>query len=72
MRALDAERFIADPALNEPASEDDLEMARRLIAERSAEEIAAALVRIYRGRLPAIEDVTDPGERPPRAAPAGL
>ena len=72
VRALDAERFIADPALAEPASEDDLVMARRLIAERSAEDIAAALVRIYRARLPAIEEVVDPGERPremrPRAA----
>jgi ATP-dependent RNA helicase DeaD len=64
IRALDAERFLADPALAEPASEDDLDMARRMLAERSAEDIAAALVRLYRGRLPAIEDVADPGERP--------
>ncbi len=67
VRALDAERFIADPALAEPSSDDDLEMARRLIAERSAEDIAAALVRLYRARLPAIEDVSDPGERPREA-----
>jgi ATP-dependent RNA helicase DeaD len=64
IRALDAERFLADPALAEPASEDDLDMARRMLAERSAEDIAAALVRLYHARLPAIEDVTDPGERP--------
>ena len=63
IRALDAERFLADPALAEPASEDDLDMARCILAERSAEDIAAALVRLYRGRLPAMEDVTDPGER---------
>ena len=63
IRALDAARFLADPALAEPASEDDLDMARRMLAERSAEDMAAALVRLYRGRLPAIEDVTDPGER---------
>ena len=44
-------------------------MARRLLAERSAEDIAAALVRLYRARLPAIEDVTDPGERPREARP---
>ena len=37
---------------------------RRMLAERSAEDIAAALVRLYHARLPAIEDVTDPGERP--------
>ena len=62
--ALDAERFLADPTLSEPASDDELEMARRLLAERSAEDVAATLVRLYRARLPAIEDVSDPGERP--------
>ncbi len=72
VRALDAERFLADPTLAEPAAEEDLEMARRLLSERSAEDIAAALVRLYRARLPAIEDVTDPGERSreTRARPA--
>ena len=71
VRALDAERFLADPALVEPPSEDDLDMARRLLAERGAEAVAAALVRLYRARLPAIEDVSDPGERPrePRLRP---
>ena len=64
VRALDAERFLADPELAEPASPDDLDMAQRLLAERSAEDVAAALVRLYRARLPAIEDVNDPGERP--------
>jgi ATP-dependent RNA helicase DeaD len=63
VRALDAERFLADPALAEPASEEDIEMARRLLAERGAETVAAALVRLYRARLPAIEEVADPGER---------
>jgi ATP-dependent RNA helicase DeaD len=69
VRALDAERFLADPAIAEPASEDDLDMARRLLAERGAETIAAALVRLYRARLPAIEDVADPGERPRETRP---
>ena len=64
VRALDAERFLADSALAEPASEEDLEMGRRLLAARSAEEVAATLVRLYRARLPAIEDVADPGEKP--------
>ena len=69
MRALDDERFLADPALAEPASEDDLDMARRLLSERGAETIAAALVRLYRARLPAIEEVADPGERPRETRP---
>ncbi|MDE3175111.1 MAG: DEAD/DEAH box helicase, partial [Pseudomonadota bacterium] len=72
VRALDAERFLADPALAEPGSPEDLEMARRLLAERSAEDIASALVRLYRARLPAIEEVTDPGERPPVGRPRPL
>ena len=67
VRALDAERFLADPTLAEPASDDELDMARRLLAGRGAEAIAAALVRLYRARLPAIEDVADPGERPREA-----
>jgi len=69
VRALDAERFLADPRLIEPAAEDDLEMGRRLLEQRSAEDIAAALVRLYRARLPAIEDITDPGERPRETRP---
>jgi ATP-dependent RNA helicase DeaD len=64
VRALDAERFLADPALNEAAGEDDLAMAHRLLAQRSAEDVAATLVRLYRARLPATEDVSDPGDRP--------
>jgi len=69
VRALDNERFLADPALAEPASEDDLDMARRLLSERGAEAIAAALVRLYRARLPAIEEIADPGERPRETRP---
>jgi ATP-dependent RNA helicase DeaD len=61
VRKLDQERMVKDEALNEESTEEDLVLARALLAERSAEEIAAALVRIYRSRLPAPEDVTDPG-----------
>ncbi len=73
VRGLDAERFLADPALAEPAADDDLEMARRLLAERGEEAVAAALVRIWRARLPAIEEVDGPGRAPARnEGPAGL
>jgi ATP-dependent RNA helicase DeaD len=34
------------------------------LVQRSAEDVAATLVRLYRARLPATEDVSDPGERP--------
>jgi ATP-dependent RNA helicase DeaD len=76
IRDLDRQRMVSDPLLTEPASEDDLVMARQLLSERPAEEIAAALVRIYRARLPAVEEVEDPGAaampvlRETRGAPA--
>ncbi len=67
IRKLDQERLLQDALLTEDNSEDDLVMARSLLAERSAEDIAAALVRVYRARLPAPEEVQDPGHgREPR------
>jgi len=61
IRALDRERFLQDPILTEEPGEEDLELARELLAKRPAEEIAAALARVYRERLPAPEEVYDPG-----------
>jgi ATP-dependent RNA helicase DeaD len=61
IRKLDQQRMLQDPLLTEISSEEDLEMARSVLAMRSPEEIAAALVRVYRSRLPAAEDVFDPG-----------
>ncbi len=66
IRRLDQERMAQDPLLAEESSEEDLAMARTLLEQRSAEDVAAALVRVYRARLPAPEDVTDPGSQPPR------
>ncbi len=62
IRKLDQERLVQDPLLMEESSEEDLAMARTLLAARSAEDIAAALVRVYRSRLPAAEEVFDPGQ----------
>ncbi|MFZ4532030.1 MAG: DEAD/DEAH box helicase [Alsobacter sp.] len=79
IRARDQERLFADPLLAEPASEEDLELGRALLAGRTAEEVAAALIRLHRSRLPAPEDILDtvpdrgprpPGERRPRMAEA--
>ena len=39
-------------------------MARLLLAERAPEQLAAALVKLYRSRLPALEEVVDPGTGP--------
>ncbi len=71
IRQLDQERLLQDPLLTEENSEDDLVMARALLAQRPAEEIAAALVRIYRARLPGPEDVQDPGQGAEPRAPRG-
>jgi ATP-dependent RNA helicase DeaD len=62
IRTLDQERLLLDPMLTEECSEDDISMAQVLLAKRSPEELAAALVRLYRSRLPAPEEVMDPGE----------
>ena len=65
IRRLDQDRMAQDPLLAEEPSEDDLVMARTLLEQRSAEEVAAALVRVYRSRLPAPEEITDPGHSQP-------
>ena len=71
IRKLDEQRMLQDPILTEPPADEDFEMARTLLAERSPEHLAAALVRVYRARLPAIEDVSDPGTGPVRREPRG-
>ncbi len=65
IRRLDQDRMAQDPLLAEEPSEDDLVMARTLLEQRSAEEVAAALVRVYRSRLPAPEEISDPGQSQP-------
>jgi ATP-dependent RNA helicase DeaD len=61
IRARDQERMLEDPAIKEPATPEDLVLAQALLAGRPAEEIAAALIRFYRSRLPAPEDMFDSG-----------
>jgi ATP-dependent RNA helicase DeaD len=69
IRKLDQERLMADPLLTEEGSEEDLALAQALMAGRKPEEIASALVRLYRQRLPSPEEVSDPGFAPPRREP---
>lgn len=61
IRKLDQERLLQHPFVTEDLTEDDVAMAKALLAERSPEDIAAALVRMYRAHLPAAEEVFDPG-----------
>ena len=67
IRKLDQERMLQDPVFTEETTSDDLDLARTLLAERSPEDIAAALARLYRARLPSPEDILDPGERSARS-----
>ena len=62
IRKLDQQRMMQDVLFTEAPTEDDLVLARALLAERSGEEIAAALARLYRAKLPSPEDILDPGQ----------
>ncbi len=57
IRARDGERLLADPMLTEEPTPDELALARSLLAGRQPEEVAAALVRLYRARLPEPEEI---------------
>ncbi len=66
------ERLLSDPILTGEPGEDDAAMVEALLAGRTANEIAAALVRIYRTRPAGLEEVGDPNyardeRRPARA-----
>jgi Superfamily II DNA and RNA helicases len=70
IRRRDRERIMQDPSLTEETTEDDLATAQALLSRLSAEEIAAAFARVLRARLPAPEEVFDPGtDRGPRERP---
>ena len=61
IRRSDHDRLLA--ALLEPAEieEEDRDLARRLMESKPPEEIAAALVRAHRARMPAPEEMVDSG-----------
>jgi ATP-dependent RNA helicase DeaD len=67
VRARDQTRLLEDPALSEGPAPDDLELARRLLEERGPEAVAAALIRMYRARLPEPEEVLE--DQPDRERP---
>jgi ATP-dependent RNA helicase DeaD len=66
IREADQQRLVADPAFTDEVTEEDLAMTRAVMAGRSPEQIATALVRLYRARLPAPEDLVDAGTAPAR------
>ncbi|WP_238180726.1 DEAD/DEAH box helicase [Methylobacterium trifolii] len=68
IRRLDGERMLTDPLFTEEPAEEDLALVETLLAGRTPSELAAILARVYRTRLPAPEDVTDPGDASGRGA----
>ena len=62
IRAGDQARLLTDPILAEVASDEDLALGRLLLDQASPEAVAAALIRLHRAKLPAPEDLFDPGE----------
>ncbi|MCV6591446.1 MAG: DEAD/DEAH box helicase [Silicimonas sp.] len=70
VQARDEERILADPGWAEPLSEEEQAFATRLLDGRSAEQIAAAFLRLHRERHSAPEilgPVPEPGPREKRA-----
>ena len=74
IRERDQVRMLEDPILTEAPSDEDLALARKVLEGRAPEAVAAALVRLYRARLPEPEEMFEqvqdrpsgPRERPPR------
>ena len=66
IRKLDCDRLVQSPLFRDEPDEEELALGQTLLAEHSPERIASALVRMYRQRLPAAEEITDPGFKPLR------
>jgi ATP-dependent RNA helicase DeaD len=63
IQAKDQERLIETLLAPVEIDEDDLALGAKLLAERSPEEIAAALVRMHRSKMPVAADMLDDGNR---------
>jgi ATP-dependent RNA helicase DeaD len=61
VRSKDQDRMLNDAMFGEEMTDDDLVIARSMLEKRTPEDVALALVRVLRSRLPAPEDVSDPG-----------
>lgn len=69
IRAADSERMLAQLLAPVETTEEDRALAARVLAERSAEDIAAALVRMHRAALPEPEDLLAADAGPPQRQP---
>ncbi len=66
IRAKDQERFLADDMFAQAPNEAELAQAKGLQETRSADEIAVALLRLHRARLPEPEDLIEDKGPPAR------
>jgi len=65
IRKADDARLLDPAHFEAEVSDEDMGVAKRMIAERTPDEIAAALVRLLRKEQPAPEELSDPGaDRP--------
>jgi len=55
----DDERLLADPMFSEAIRQEEQDFVQELMARYSAEQVAAALVRLYRGKQSAPEELLD-------------
>ncbi|WP_372571204.1 DEAD/DEAH box helicase [Ruegeria jejuensis] len=69
--AQDEERMLASPDWQTPVEESDRDMVATLTQAFTAEQIAAAYLRLYRERHSAPEDLSDINEAPKPRAPFG-
>jgi ATP-dependent RNA helicase DeaD len=67
IRRNDRERLIQMLLQPVEADAEDTALAQRLLAERSAEDIAIALVQAHRAKMPALEEMLDADARPQRS-----
>jgi ATP-dependent RNA helicase DeaD len=67
--ARDQERLLADPVLTEAPLDEDIALGRELLNRQSPEAVAAALIRLYRARLPSPEELSAPPPMPAPSAP---
>jgi len=61
IRKIDQQRMLQDPLVAEAPAEDDAEFAALLLEAYQPEQLAGALARVLRSRLPSLEEVADPG-----------
>ncbi|MBO6509932.1 MAG: DEAD/DEAH box helicase [Roseibium sp.] len=71
IRNMDKQRLLADPVLAAELEDEERAIAAELLALHSAEQLAAAFVKLRQSRLPAPEEISELGESSLRGRDAG-